>query len=125
MSNAFNGCPISPLRRRKSSMIDRRAFINTGLMASAVVGAVPRSRDLGASSTAPTDVVLPLHLAISIPALRIAAGWCGDEHLRRSLRRLPWRCYESLVHAAHPVWRSRPISIAGMTTQGVLFVSRG
>ena len=123
MSNASSGSPISPLQRRNSSMIDRRTFINTGLMASAaVMGAAAQSRDLGASSTAPIGAILPLHLAIfdsrfvhcrrfgaamntyGVPS----AGFHGD--------------VTNLWFAGlDPVWRSRPVSIAGMTSQGVLF----
>src|SRR5277367_5006992 len=123
MSNASSGSPISPLQRRNSSMIDRRTFINTGLMASAaVMGAVAQSRDLGASSTAPIGAILPLHLAIFdsrfVHCRRFGAamntygvptaGFHGD--------------VTNLWFAGlDPVWRSRPVSIAGMTTQGVLF----
>jgi hypothetical protein len=122
MSSAFNDCPTSPLPRRNRPMINRREFINSGLVASAaMVGSAALCADRRHSSES-TGPAAPIYLATFDSRFEHCRQFAGA----MAAHAIPSAGFHGDVTniwyaELDPVWRSRPVAIAGMTTEGALF----
>jgi hypothetical protein len=106
-------------------VINRRRFVNSGILASAaVVSGIARSAadEAPASFTARQDLAAHLDLALFDSRFRCCRAF-ADALARRSVATAAFN--GDVTHVWYtkldPAWRVRPMRIAGMTTEGALF----